>query len=93
MAKYDLFQARKPNFGLGPHPQWPEAFRQVAEVEVEDLEEVFEATNGEPMHPQVRWLVPDWRTTSVGDVVVGPDGRAHRCEMIAWSDIPPAETK
>jgi hypothetical protein len=93
MAKYELFQARKTNYGLGPHPLWPESFRLVAAVEAEDLEEVFFLTNSDLQHPEVCWLVGDWRSTSVGDVVVGPDGRAHRCEMIAWSDIPPAETK
>jgi len=86
-----VFHAKEPTFGFGPHPRWPEGYRLVAEVDAKGLEEVFGLTNdlghGWTLNPGVRGLVPRQRSTSVGDVVVGPDGRIWRCEPIGWSEI------
>ena len=54
----------------------PSSFHQVAEVEAENLEEVFSLTNTREEqwweHPHVTPVRPDtrYRSTSVGDVVV-----------------------
>jgi hypothetical protein len=93
MARYEVFHAIMPNYGLGPHPRWPDAYQLVVSVEARNLEEVFELTNLWPETPRIRYLVRDPRSTSVGDVVVDPHGRAYRCESCSWSRIPTTSSR
>jgi len=87
-----VFHAKEPTFGFGPHPQWPEGYRFVAEVDARDIDEGYGLTNNLERawveNPEVRSVAAGLRSTSVGDVVIGPDGRGWRCEPIGWSEIP-----
>jgi len=69
----------------------PAVYRFVAAVDTEDLEIAFQLTNH---HEQVWQLndgvivhVGDCRSTSVGDVMVTPDGTAHRCCTWGWRQL------
>jgi len=88
-----VFHAKKPTFGEFPHPRWPEGYRCVAVVQTTDLEKVFRLTNHHEedwtSNPGVCCPDPRQRSTSVGDVVVGPDGRMWRCEDFGWSEVLP----
>ena len=67
-------------------------FTAVAEVQAETLEEVFERTqhirSDWAQNEGVRPLTEGRRSTSVGDVVIAPDGVAYRCDPVGWSRIP-----
>ena len=69
---------------------WPEEYAKVAEVDTDQLEVAFELTN--TIHrpwwtnPGVRAVKPT-RSTSVGDVLVTPDGKAHRCMPSGWKTL------
>jgi len=92
--------ALRPNFGfdgINPAPVYPDGFITVAVVEVPEGTEAtpdlaFRLTN----HIDSPWwenpgvtLVgsPTHRSTSVGDVVVMPDGSVMKCEMAGWSKV------
>jgi hypothetical protein len=91
--KYEVFHAKNPNFGFGGHPAFvPENYEKVAEVEVENVDEAFRVTNhiDEPWwkNPEVKWHKDQSRrSTSVGDVVVGPDGKRYLCDMVGWKVV------
>lgn len=87
---YEVWQARSPSFSLtAVHPEFSsEKYELVARVECQHLGEAFELTNTID-HPWwenegVEVLVRS-RSTSVGDVIVDPDGQRHRCEPVGWS--------
>lgn len=93
MAK--VFQAIQPNFGVPvlPDPEWPDGYELVAEVESDDLDDIFRLTNhidhawyeneGVVVHKQAR-------STSVGDIVETSNG-LFRCMFVGWEkfDEPP----
>jgi hypothetical protein len=90
MARYKLYHTYNPMTWRRPHPPWPGNFRHVADVEARDLEEVFDIANHVDQAVEMGMMVcheDNLRNTCVGDVVVGPDGRAHRCEACGWSVI------
>lgn len=93
-----VWHALKPNFGMGAAvPFTEENYKLVAVFPSHgnldrDLGRAFQLTN----HIDHPWweneevtLIgnPNHRSTSVGDVVVDPEGRAHRCEMVGWKRI------
>ena len=89
MAIYKVYHARKPTYGRRPHPHWPKGYELVAEVEATGLHEVFCLTQHLyncfwPDNPGVSFSCRPVRSTSVGDVVVTPDGRAYRCAPVGW---------
>jgi len=73
--------------------RFPQDYDKVAVVEADDVEEVFAMTN----HIDHPWTDNDGvvelpagrqvRSTSVGDVVVTPDGKKMYCNPMGWEEI------
>src|SRR5690242_20026891 len=88
---YDVYHAINPTFTLGPPRKWPHEYRLVARVEAEDLEQAFDLTNNVEgpwtKNPGVRAVSHGLRSTSVGDVVLAPDGVPYRCESCGWRRV------
>ena len=74
-----------------PFAQCPGGYQLVAAVATENLEAAFHLTN----HLEQAWQLNDGviayvdccRSTSVGDVMVTPDGKAHLCLMTGWREL------
>jgi hypothetical protein len=68
-----------------------DGYTQVATVDAETLDDVFERTNhiDQPWetNPGVTLLGGRARSTSVGDVVVDQDGQAWLCASAGWERI------
>ncbi len=77
-------------FGIR-EPEFPTEYQLVAHVHAGDLEQVFALTN----HGDQDWakndgvqsVADDARSTSVGDVIVDPEGRPHRVEPMGFEEI------
>jgi hypothetical protein len=74
---------------------WPKDYDHVATVDTEDKERAFELTNSIDKAwqfnsgvtcPSGRWRV-GYRSTSVGDVIVMPDGAALLCAGCGWDPL------
>jgi hypothetical protein len=88
--------AKSPTFGLSAlEPTYPEDFVIVAEVKVPegqkpDPDWAFQQTNH--INEDFWWEnegvtligLPNYRSTSVGDLVLMPDGEILRCESVGW---------
>lgn len=91
-STYRVYHATNfpPPFPFTP-PPWPDGYRLVAEVQGSSLETAFARTNSIERHwsqqPGVTCYDLHARSTSVGDVVVNPEGRAFRCEGIGWRGL------
>ena len=76
---------------------WPKDYIQVATVDTADKERAFELTNhiDHPWHDNkgVTCHGGPHRSTSVGDVVVLPDGTALLCARIGWEELAPANSE
>ena len=86
-----VYHAVDPTFGQHFLPL-PSEFQLVAEVEDADLERAFHLTNhledaGWPENEGVTCFVASPRSTSVGDILVSPDGIAHLCESVGWKPL------
>ena len=79
---------------------FPTGFVHVADVQAENVDEVYERTN----HIDSDWTkgkhvvkvhVPRARSTSCGDVILDPHAKqgqaAHRCEDLGWTAFTPRE--
>lgn len=97
MPTYQVFHAKEPNFGnlsFRPDPRWPEDYNLVATVEAQNPEHVFLLTqNGYSYWPenddaQAVPTTTGYRSTSVGDIVVGSEGTL-RVDAIGWSYLSP----
>ena len=69
-----------------------EDYQQVATVDVENLEEVFRATNHIDQDWRnnkevVRASEHNVRSTSVGDIVVDHKGVKHFCASMGWEEV------
>jgi len=72
-------------------PAFPEEYTAVAAVEADGIEDVFRLTN----HIDSDWtdneevlpFVPQARSTSMGDVVVGSDKKRLLCAAVGWEEI------
>ena len=99
MSEIKLMQvahAKKSNFGF-PRPVYPADFEVVALVEVPDgtvpnPDQAYQLTN----HIDKPWWenaavtlvgAANHRSTSVGDLVVMPDGKILRCENLGWAEL------
>lgn len=89
---FTVYHAKEPTFGFGEVPVYPEGYKAIAVIDSPDLKETFRITN----HIEENWeknpevleiLIPNNRSTSVGDVMVGNDGKVFRCEMVGWKEI------
>jgi len=90
--KFTVYHAIEPTFGFGDTPKFPEAYDKVAVLEADELKDTFRITNhiegSWTKNPEVREICkPNPRSTSVGDVVIGGDGKTFRCEMTGWKEI------
>ena len=91
--KYTVWHAREPKFGMGGHPEFnDENYEKVAEVESENVDDVFRITNHIdspwPKNPEVRWYKGGGcRSTSVGDVVIDGNGKRYLCEGVGWTEF------
>ena len=90
--RYEVWHSKEITSFLDPKPTFPEDYNMVAEVECEDEEDVFRATN----HIDSDWTKnPEvivcrknpCRSTSVGDVIVDEDGVALYCAPCGWEDM------
>ena len=92
-----VFHALHPNFmgsemrDLAKPPPWPSDFRQVALVGTESLDTAYAWTNhiGKSWteNPLVKVLADRVRSSSVGDVFVTPDGKAHRVDSCGFIEV------
>jgi hypothetical protein len=94
MPIFKLHHATQPHFShANPQEFTPENFDHVADVEADDLGEVFEKTNHIevpwPENPGATMIVSanSVRSTSVGDIVVDETGVRHRCLPIGWQVV------
>ena len=93
MARFTVYHAKNPTFGFpgAPAPTWPQDFACVARVEADDLEATYRLTNsiqgywGD--HRGVQTMGGPHRSTSVGDVVVAPDGTTWQCATAGWERV------
>ena len=87
---YEVWHARRPAFGLAPR-RFPGEFTHVALVECRDLDKAYELTNNLGWHwsknPEVKAASDKLRSTSVGDVIIAPDGMAHSVESVGFAPI------
>ena len=68
-------------------PAWPGDYRLVGFVDCLTPEDVFAKTQDDWDLKQSHPIVVDFRSTSVGDVVITPSRHVHRCERFGWSPI------
>jgi hypothetical protein len=89
MHTFRVFHVNKPFNGRVP--EWPVDYHLVAEVQATSPQAAFARTQSHDRHwslqPGVACHAPDARSTSIGDVVVGPDGKAHRCKPVGWLEL------
>lgn len=90
----EVWHAKKPNFGLGDPPAFPDEYVQVATVQTDNVNLVFQLTNS---IEDVWWHnegvtlcegIDRARSTSVGDVAV-KDNSVYRCASIGWDFVGP----
>jgi hypothetical protein len=92
VAVKKVYQARRPNFLVGPPLTFPDDFELVAEVDAE-LAEVFRLTNTidrpwfESADSRLMVRKAPCRSTSMGDVVVDAHGNVHLCVKVGWKRI------
>jgi hypothetical protein len=88
---FQVWHAKDPTFGLPPplgrYHEWPDDYAKIAVVMAVNLEQVFAVTQEWWAEDDVFFLEEPRRATSVGDVVVAPDGAIYRCERFDWSLI------
>lgn len=105
MPKFNLYHVKRSKLsqvamGTGEEAVWPMDYEHVADVEAENPNDVLRMTNIDFQVAHGNWqnnkgvicYVQDPRSTSVGDVVLTPDGKAIRYMMgdnkeIDWSRI------
>jgi len=82
--RFPVIESQERNF--------PDDFMEIAECDTEDLGEIFQLTN----HNDKAWWLNEgvrkvgdaqFRSTSVGDVVVLSEGTAYVCRTLGWSVI------
>ena len=95
---YQVWHAVNPNWDYpwrGKAPQWPAEYAMVARVEdteADDVDDVYRLTNSiDDYWGYNKGVFPQGgphRSTSMGDVVVLPDGEtAMRCERCGWAVV------
>ena len=85
--KTKVYHEQDYNPGLTRERVFPRDYILVAEVETNSLDVAFERTNtiNRVWHENEGVTVHQvTRSTSVGDVVVLPNGKAHLCRVIGW---------
>lgn len=91
-----VYHAKKPNFGFGDEQKFnDENFELVAEMEGNDIEMAFSATQNLDeawfLNKNIKAFKTPCRSTSVGDIVTTQlhknDVKIYRCENIGWVEI------
>jgi len=88
---FEVYHAKKPNFGFGPELSFPAEYEKVAVVESDNVEEVFYLTNTVERewwtNERVRPL-GQFRSTSVGDIIVNiATGEKLRVASCGWEKV------
>lgn len=98
MPKFLILHAIKPDFDSKPQMPIAQKYEAIAIVETVDIVDVFRVSNhidsNWTQNPEVKelWSDPNrTRSTSVGDIVVTADGKAHLCASFSWEEIPDAD--
>jgi hypothetical protein len=92
-SKTKVYHAIEPTFGFGPIPAWPDEYVMVAEVDSDEPDAVYELTNTtnhlwwENLGVHPAFVGEGVRSTSVGDVLIMPDGKILQCADIGWDNI------
>jgi len=91
--KFTVYHAKNPTFGFGKEQPFPEAYKKVALVEADSIDDVFRITNHIDSdwrdNPEVKEhnLFEKDRSTSVGDVVVDENGVRFYCAPVGWTEM------
>lgn len=90
--KYEVWHDKNPSFGFGGKTcKFPKDYEHVANVEARSLDHAFELTNhiddGWQKNKGVETLADQARSTSVGDIIVDPENKKWRCDMIGWTQL------
>ena len=89
----DYEQALLNRFRGADDPAFPEAYTRVATVRAGSLDQVFALTNdGEnPWQENPGVIGIDARCTSVGDVIIDPQGKPYRVENTGFKELPASD--
>jgi len=91
-GKWEVWHAIKPNFGMEDVPLEECQLVAILGPEIaEELDDVFRLTN----HIEEDWrnnkeikITPEARrSTSVGDIVIDPNGAVWRCMSCGWEQV------
>lgn len=102
-----VYHDKEPRFGLNETPRtWPDDFDLVANLDIDDLDAIFELTNhvtGDwTKNPQVKWSKTDWpedgpqkgcRSTSVGDIIVTSNEEVYLVLPVGWESLGKSDRK
>jgi hypothetical protein len=89
---FQVWHAKHPTFGLAERlgreeECWPDDYVHVADVMAINLNHVFQVTQDWDPEEECFVFEQPQRSTSVGDVVIAPNGEIVRCERYDWSVI------
>lgn len=92
-----VYHDKKPSFGMSEEPRtWPDDYDVAAEVDSDDLDDVYELTNTitQPWweNDGVKNAKPA-RSTSVGDIVVTSQDVVFLVLPVGWKEIGKADQK
>jgi hypothetical protein len=87
---FQVWHVKNPTFGFAPllglKPEcWPDDYVHVADVIGFNVDHVFGLTQEWDVGETITVFEEPTRSTSVGDVVITPDGEITRCEPYDWS--------
>jgi hypothetical protein len=93
--KYRIWQANDPSAAVAGWSAFPSDYRPVIEVETESLKDAYEFTNSGAWWEawEVNVIADNVRSTTVGDVIVAPDGYAHRIKPEGFDLVDPAKER
>lgn len=92
MSNTKVYHAINPTFGFGATKhKFPEDFKFVAEINSDNLDDIYNRTQ----NAFDSWVKGDGvisiedsaRSTSIGDVIVLPNGKRYECKEIGWGEI------
>jgi hypothetical protein len=78
------------DMGRDAKPVWPEDYTLIARVKAMDVEHAYQLTNTiEHVWWESRLVVHTQkaRSTSMGDVIIDPDGKKWVCAQVGWEEV------
>lgn len=98
MARFLILHAIDPDFNSKVQTPITQKYKAIGIVDTFDIIDVFRVSNhiddNWTNNSEVKelWSDPNkTRSTSVGDIVVTADGKAHLCASFGWEEIPDAD--